>query len=62
MYVRAYTRVSIQLMLEEVEHDDRTGSLFDAVSLSVNDRVDCNFKHHSIRCKIKVEKETIRMY
>ena len=33
-------------------HDDR--SLLGAVSLSVNDRVDSNLKHHSIRCKSKV--------
>ena len=33
-------------------HDDR--SLLDAVSLSVNDRVDSHLKHHSIRCKSKV--------
>ena len=42
-------------------HDDRTSSLLDAmsVSLSVNNRVDCHLKHHSIRCKSKVHFDTI---
>ena len=40
-------------------HDDRTGSLLDAVSLSVNDRIYCHLKHHSIRCKSKVHFDTI---
>ena len=40
-------------------HDDRTGSLLEAVSLSVNDRVDCHLKHHSTRCKSKVHFDTI---
>ena len=42
-------------------HDDRTGSLLDAgsLSVSVNDRVDCHLKHHSIRCKSKVHFDTI---
>ena len=40
-------------------HDDRTSSLLEAVSLSVNDRVDCPLKHYSIRCKSKVHFDTI---
>ena len=40
-------------------HDDRTGSLLDAVSLSLNDRVDCHLKHHCIRCKSKVHFDTL---
>ena len=40
-------------------HDDRTGSLLDAVALSVNDRIDYHLKHHSIRCKSKVHFDTI---
>ena len=38
-------------------HDDR--SLLDAVSLSVNDRVDSHLKLHSIRCKSKFHFDTI---
>ena len=40
-------------------HDDRTGSLLDAVALSVNDRIDYHLKHHSIRCKSRVHFDTI---
>ena len=44
--------------MSSMMHDDRTGSLLDAVSLSVNDPVDCHLKHHSIHCKSKVHFDT----
>ena len=37
----------------------RIGSLLDAVSLSVNGRIDCHLKHNSIRCKSNVHFDTI---
>ena len=50
---------SLCLKTSSMMHDDRTGSLLDAVSLSVNDRVDCHLKHHSICCKNNVHFDTI---
>ena len=47
------------LKKSSMKHYDLFGSLLDAVSLSVNDRVDSNLKHHSIRCKSKVHFDTI---
>ena len=67
IHVRAYTWVRIQLVLEEVEHDAWWSFALAArlmrnsvtVTVSVDDRIDCHMKHHSILCNSKVHFDTI---